>query len=599
MFLFIATVLGVIALGVAVQKTVQVVSAVSSVVSNFSTYYNSEEWIASKSRLIPDKSHIIGLQSPRLVVNPSTLTTTKFDTTTYPDRAIITLTNSTGADIVCTGISIQGKVVYQFDGAYQWDWKDYTSIEKSGESSIEVSNRFIISADQTESLGDYIAKELQPHSMYTLHIPGCILAYDVGDVWHLAISYTIPNQVSEAELIDTDVEITAVSFSRQVGGIGETLLEVRVPSGAWTKTTSRRARLISDGRAQRLYNRGNVLTVASSTWAGQADYFCDGTDDDVEIQDAIDAMSARGGGEVYLTEGPYTIGTTLVMKDNVWLYGSGEGTILYPESSSITTMINWTSAVNAKASSFVINGNSASITFSTNLMKIVDGTATGSIFDVTITNYSYLAEVATRTMYVFYDFIKIERCNVVSNTMENISVVSNLIAFASCYNLVSCSGSLNNSTSASNYIIGYTGCSRLSSCTFDSNTSSGASSRIISFQYCNYMTNCGSSSNNMTGNATGIQSFYNCQYLSSCHSLSNTLGAGTGLPAIISFNTCSNLTTCYAQYNVSTSSTETSFENCRSVQQCKALDTTKYTTSYADSGTANACADTAAGGYNS
>jgi hypothetical protein len=45
---------------------------------------------------------------------------------------------------------------------------------------------------------------------------------------------------------------------------------------------------------------------------------------------------------------------------------------------------------------------------------------------------------------------------------------------------------------------------------------------------------------------------------------------------------------------------EYGFYGCKSVQQCNSTgDSNPYSASYADSGTSNACADTAAGGYNS
>ena len=56
-----------------------------------------------------------------------------------------------------------------------------------------------------------------------------------------------------------------------------------------------------------------------------ADYICDGTDDDVEIQAAIAAVHALGGGIVDLSEGDFTIGAQLDYANvsNVVLRGKG------------------------------------------------------------------------------------------------------------------------------------------------------------------------------------------------------------------------------------------------------------------------------------
>ena len=67
------------------------------------------------------------------------------------------------------------------------------------------------------------------------------------------------------------------------------------------------------------------VTVAPS--GGVGDYVCDGTDDDVEIQQAIDSLSSDGG-TVKLKEGTYNISSTIEVDDNIVFEGSGWGTIL-------------------------------------------------------------------------------------------------------------------------------------------------------------------------------------------------------------------------------------------------------------------------------
>ncbi|MCR4305478.1 MAG: right-handed parallel beta-helix repeat-containing protein [Candidatus Daviesbacteria bacterium] len=58
------------------------------------------------------------------------------------------------------------------------------------------------------------------------------------------------------------------------------------------------------------------------------DYLCDGTADNVQLQAALTAANAAGGGKVYVKEGTYDIAVMLEQGANVALVGSGWGTIL-------------------------------------------------------------------------------------------------------------------------------------------------------------------------------------------------------------------------------------------------------------------------------
>jgi len=60
----------------------------------------------------------------------------------------------------------------------------------------------------------------------------------------------------------------------------------------------------------------------------QADYVCDGTSDDVQIQAAVDALPS-GGGKVTLLEGTFTLSNAISRAiDNITIQGQGESTIL-------------------------------------------------------------------------------------------------------------------------------------------------------------------------------------------------------------------------------------------------------------------------------
>lgn len=69
---------------------------------------------------------------------------------------------------------------------------------------------------------------------------------------------------------------------------------------------------------------------APSKVRARADYICDGTDDDVQIQAALDALSQ---GTVLLTEGTYTIGASIEMRTKKGLIGIGISTVLQSKNS--------------------------------------------------------------------------------------------------------------------------------------------------------------------------------------------------------------------------------------------------------------------------
>ncbi len=68
-----------------------------------------------------------------------------------------------------------------------------------------------------------------------------------------------------------------------------------------------------------------AASTASATSTVQADYVCDGTADNVEIQSAINALPAIGG-KIQLTEGTFNIAATINLSDIVSIEGAnGQG----------------------------------------------------------------------------------------------------------------------------------------------------------------------------------------------------------------------------------------------------------------------------------
>jgi len=81
-----------------------------------------------------------------------------------------------------------------------------------------------------------------------------------------------------------------------------------------------------------------VLRIGTAEASGTVDYVCDGTDDDIQFQGALDALPATGG-EIQILSGNYDVGATVTRAiDNVTIRGVGRGTyITYNGANAIFT----------------------------------------------------------------------------------------------------------------------------------------------------------------------------------------------------------------------------------------------------------------------
>lgn len=77
-----------------------------------------------------------------------------------------------------------------------------------------------------------------------------------------------------------------------------------------------------------------IATVASGF---VADYYTDGTADEVEIQAAIDAVNTGGGGDVLIRAGSYTISASIEHKSGVTLRGEGRSAVTLSTSMAETS----------------------------------------------------------------------------------------------------------------------------------------------------------------------------------------------------------------------------------------------------------------------
>jgi len=83
-----------------------------------------------------------------------------------------------------------------------------------------------------------------------------------------------------------------------------------------------------------------VIAAYDSNSTERADYVCDGTADEVQINQAITALNGVGG-KVLLLEGHYNIAASIILDDDILLEGQGFYTII-----AATTEITMLSAVN-------------------------------------------------------------------------------------------------------------------------------------------------------------------------------------------------------------------------------------------------------------
>lgn len=130
-----------------------------------------------------------------------------------------------------------------------------------------------------------------------------------------------------------------------------------------------------------------VVGTAEAGWtAADCDYLCDGTDDQAEIQAAIDALPKDEnnymlGGEVILLSGTYHLTGYLMLVQNVTLRGNGDSTILLRETDEGAGSIKSLVALgtNCLLADMQIDGNS----------KAPEGYSVSNDFDSTIENITF------------------------------------------------------------------------------------------------------------------------------------------------------------------------------------------------------------------
>ncbi len=104
-----------------------------------------------------------------------------------------------------------------------------------------------------------------------------------------------------------------------------------------------------------------VVAAYNSIDNENADYVCDGENDQVQIQQAIHNLPF-GGGSVYLREGTYNIGATITLDNNTALIGSGAGALLYLANNVNDNVLQATNCENLLVTNLRIWGNGSNNT---------------------------------------------------------------------------------------------------------------------------------------------------------------------------------------------------------------------------------------------
>lgn len=135
-----------------------------------------------------------------------------------------------------------------------------------------------------------------------------------------------------------------------------------------------------------------VVGTSEAGWtAADCDYLCDGTDDQVEIQTAIDALPKNEnnyilGGEIILLSGTYHLSGHLMLIQNTILRGNGDSTVLLRETDDGAGSIKALVALgmNCLMADMTVDGNG----------KAPDGYSVSNSFDSAIRNVTFSGRFA-------------------------------------------------------------------------------------------------------------------------------------------------------------------------------------------------------------
>ncbi len=287
-----------------------------------------------------------------------------------------------------------------------------------------------------------------------------------------------------------------------------------------------------------------VVGTSTAGWTKKdCDYLCDGTDDQVEIQAAINALPSTGG-EVVVLDGTYHITASInVNKNNVTLRGNGNATVLKRMWGSTTNQgVITVSANTCTVRRLKLDGNKTSYNTSYNysiyLYNSSNSTVTGNtcnnngangIYLYNSSNSTVIGNTCSNNSSSGINLYNSSNSTVIGNTCSNNS--SSGIYVNSSNNTITENICNNNTNSTYVLVAGIYVNSTVIGNTCSNNSSSGiyvnSSNNTITENICNNNTNStyvlvagiyvASSNNTVTGNICNNNSLYGI-YVSSSNS---------------------------------------------------------------------------------
>lgn len=337
-------------------------------------------------------------------------------------------------------------------------------------------------------------------------------------------------------------------------------------------------------------------TDSSDRSQATADWVCDKTADEVEINAAIAYLNGLGGGELVIMEGTYNIAAAVTPLSNVNIRGCQA---ILKKSTGLNPGVDIDTQSNITLFDLVLDGNSQ--------------TGNG-IEESGSTNIKYVrCETYGNGSNGFLTCNNLDNCISHDNTYDGFSDCVRLVGcysygnghygYEDCIDLTVCEAYDNDSIgfdggngysachASYNGSVGFNSCYSLAACKADNNTESGFSScRLVSgceskentttgYYSCDHMVGCGAEEN-------GTDGFYTCDRLTGCYAYNNT---GDG------YDGCKQVVASWAYSNGAYG-----FTGCiRIGHNLSGANTSgNYHTSYADGSSTQAAADTAVGGYN-
>lgn len=174
-------------------------------------------------------------------------------------------------------------------------------------------------------------------------------------------------------------------------------------------------------------NKGRTATLvvaasnASARSKAGADYVCDGTSDEVEINAAINDLPS-GGGKLQLTEGLFTISSAIIINKGIRFSGVGMPTNIFLAAGSNSRMIEiaYATATENKPhptlEHFYLDGNKANQSSGTEAIKLATSTDYPrdlTVRDVWIESYKGhgISAIQNSGHHHYYTHVSIERCS--------------------------------------------------------------------------------------------------------------------------------------------------------------------------------------------